>query len=225
MFSVIIILHYRCLAKPLVQCMPRCRPSQQHRSVWCLEAECRPSIAVVVLQVIFTQFQYSDQSALPPDALRNALAKTFAGQHKFQIGVMDDAAECFVSVAECLRETRSQRCGQRCCTIRWKTAAWPNCAAWPNYSHLLTPNWKPHILYNIKFVDILLKLVSPYFLSYIRLSHTLSVPRLFDTSCSQYTCYNSLAILANCQIIAGSSLCNLNSVFVCPVHSQLEHRN
>ena len=50
-----------------------------------------------VIQVIFTQFQYSDQSALPPDALRRALAKTFKDQQRFQLNLMDDAAECFVS--------------------------------------------------------------------------------------------------------------------------------
>ena len=52
----------------------------------------------LIFQVIFTQFQYSDQNCLPPDALRKALAKSFAGQHRFQIGHMDDAAECFVSI-------------------------------------------------------------------------------------------------------------------------------
>ena len=51
----------------------------------------------IYLQVIFTQFQYSDQSALPPDALRKALANTFQDQQRFQLGLMDDAAECFVS--------------------------------------------------------------------------------------------------------------------------------
>ena len=49
------------------------------------------------MQVIFTQFQYSDQSVLPPDALRKAMAKTFQDQQRFQMGLMDDAAECFVS--------------------------------------------------------------------------------------------------------------------------------
>ena len=48
-------------------------------------------------QVIFTQFQYSDQSSLQPSALRKALANTFAKQERFQLGHMDDAAECFVS--------------------------------------------------------------------------------------------------------------------------------
>lgn len=52
---------------------------------------CRP------VQVIFTQFQYSDKAALHPDALRKALAETFANQQRFQLGHMDDAAECFVS--------------------------------------------------------------------------------------------------------------------------------
>ena len=50
-----------------------------------------------MFQVIFTQFQYSDQSALPPDALRGALARTLRDQQRFQLNLMDDAAECFVS--------------------------------------------------------------------------------------------------------------------------------
>ncbi|XP_025083833.1 uncharacterized protein LOC112557623 isoform X6 [Pomacea canaliculata] len=50
------------------------------------------------LKVIFTQFQYSDKAALHPDALRKALAETFANQHRFQLGHMDDAAECFENI-------------------------------------------------------------------------------------------------------------------------------
>ncbi|KAK3599306.1 hypothetical protein CHS0354_028670 [Potamilus streckersoni] len=50
------------------------------------------------LKVIFTQFQYSDQSSLPPNALRKALAETFSKQERFQLGHMDDAAECFENI-------------------------------------------------------------------------------------------------------------------------------
>lgn len=61
-----------------------------------------PSLVYTVLssplQVIFTQFQYSDQASLPPDALRRALADSFTNQQRFQLGHMDDAAECFVRV-------------------------------------------------------------------------------------------------------------------------------
>ncbi|KAG8193576.1 hypothetical protein JTE90_000213 [Oedothorax gibbosus] len=50
------------------------------------------------LKELFTQFQYSQESALPPDALRHALAKTFCDQRRFQMGFMDDAAECFENI-------------------------------------------------------------------------------------------------------------------------------
>ena len=50
------------------------------------------------LKVIFTQYQYSDQASLPPDALRKALAETFMNKQRFQLGHMDDAAECFENI-------------------------------------------------------------------------------------------------------------------------------
>lgn len=49
------------------------------------------------LQGIFSQFQHSRERALPSDNLRHALAETFKDEHRFQLGFMDDAAECFVS--------------------------------------------------------------------------------------------------------------------------------
>ncbi|KAF2355085.1 Ubiquitin specific protease domain [Trinorchestia longiramus] len=50
------------------------------------------------LQELFSQLQYSHESALPPDALRRALAQTFYNQQRFQLGFMDDAAECFENI-------------------------------------------------------------------------------------------------------------------------------
>ncbi|XP_028411836.1 inactive ubiquitin carboxyl-terminal hydrolase 54-like isoform X2 [Dendronephthya gigantea] len=50
------------------------------------------------LKVIFTQIQYSDEAALPPDALRQALAVTFKDQQRFQLQDMDDAAECLENI-------------------------------------------------------------------------------------------------------------------------------
>lgn len=48
-----------------------------------------------MLQELFSQLQFSQESALPPDALRRALAESFFDQQRFQLGFMDDAAECF----------------------------------------------------------------------------------------------------------------------------------
>ncbi|XP_014769253.1 uncharacterized protein LOC106868481 isoform X1 [Octopus bimaculoides] len=50
------------------------------------------------LKVIFTQLRYSDKSSLHPNALRRALAEAFVDQHRFQLGHMDDAAECFENI-------------------------------------------------------------------------------------------------------------------------------
>ncbi|CAG2068005.1 unnamed protein product, partial [Timema podura] len=47
---------------------------------------------------LFAQLQFSQESALPPDALRRALAESFFNQQRFQLGFMDDAAECFENI-------------------------------------------------------------------------------------------------------------------------------
>ena len=54
-------------------------------------------LLIVCPQELFSQLQFSHESALPPDALRRALAESFFDQQRFQLGFMDDAAECFVS--------------------------------------------------------------------------------------------------------------------------------
>ncbi|KAK2820572.1 hypothetical protein Q5P01_023531 [Channa striata] len=57
----------------------------------CMEDSC----IFCALKSIFAQFQYSSERVLPSDALRSALAKTFQDEQRFQLGIMDDAAECF----------------------------------------------------------------------------------------------------------------------------------
>uniref|UniRef100_A0A8C9VPQ8 Ubiquitin specific peptidase 54 n=1 Tax=Scleropages formosus TaxID=113540 RepID=A0A8C9VPQ8_SCLFO len=57
----------------------------------CMEDSC----IFCALKSIFAQFQFSSEKVLPSDALRSALAKTFQDEQRFQLGIMDDAAECF----------------------------------------------------------------------------------------------------------------------------------
>ncbi|XP_034532536.1 inactive ubiquitin carboxyl-terminal hydrolase 53 isoform X2 [Notolabrus celidotus] len=52
------------------------------------------------LKGIFSQFQHSRERALPSDNLRVALAETFKDEQRFQLGFMDDAAECFENILE-----------------------------------------------------------------------------------------------------------------------------
>ncbi|XP_022314850.2 uncharacterized protein LOC111119207 isoform X5 [Crassostrea virginica] len=58
----------------------------------------KDSCIFCALKVMFTQIQYSDQDSLPSNGLRKALADSFTNQQRFQLGHMDDAAECFENI-------------------------------------------------------------------------------------------------------------------------------
>ncbi|CAM9590236.1 unnamed protein product [Lampetra fluviatilis] len=47
------------------------------------------------LKALFSQFESSQRDVLTSDELRRALAETFREEQRFQLGLMDDAAECF----------------------------------------------------------------------------------------------------------------------------------
>uniref|UniRef100_A0A672N6C0 Ubiquitin specific peptidase 53 n=1 Tax=Sinocyclocheilus grahami TaxID=75366 RepID=A0A672N6C0_SINGR len=74
------------------------RSLRQIPNHYCLGDSC----IFCALKGIFCQFQHSRERALPSDNLRNALAETFKDEQRFQLGFMDDAAECFVSVFVCI---------------------------------------------------------------------------------------------------------------------------
>lgn len=60
----------------------------------CLEDAC----IFCALKRIFQQFQDSDAAVLAPDGLRQAMANAFSDDQRFQLGRMDDAAECFENI-------------------------------------------------------------------------------------------------------------------------------
>ncbi|XP_032441656.1 inactive ubiquitin carboxyl-terminal hydrolase 54-like isoform X2 [Xiphophorus hellerii] len=99
------------------------RSFRQLSSHKCLEDSC----IFCALKNIFAQFQFSSEKVLPSDALRSALAKSFQDQQRFQLGVMDDAAECFENILMRIHfhisdETKEDVCTARHCIPHQKFA-------------------------------------------------------------------------------------------------------
>ncbi|XP_023264340.1 inactive ubiquitin carboxyl-terminal hydrolase 54-like isoform X1 [Seriola lalandi dorsalis] len=80
----------------------------------CMEDSC----IFCALKSIFAQFQYSSEKVLPSDALRSALAKTFQDEQRFQLGIMDDAAECFENILMRIHFHISDETTEDICTAR-----------------------------------------------------------------------------------------------------------
>ncbi|XP_072241141.1 inactive ubiquitin carboxyl-terminal hydrolase 53 isoform X1 [Leuresthes tenuis] len=79
------------------------------------------------LKSIFSQFQQSRERVLPSDSLRNALAETFKDEQRFQLGLMDDAAECFENILERIHlhivsDTATDACSSKSCITHQKFA-------------------------------------------------------------------------------------------------------
>uniref|UniRef100_W5N4A0 Ubiquitin specific peptidase 53 n=1 Tax=Lepisosteus oculatus TaxID=7918 RepID=W5N4A0_LEPOC len=79
------------------------------------------------LKSIFSQFQHSRERALPSDNLRHALAETFKDEQRFQLGFMDDAAECFENILERIHlhivpDTETDVCVSKSCITHQKFA-------------------------------------------------------------------------------------------------------
>ncbi|KAL0984100.1 hypothetical protein UPYG_G00137080 [Umbra pygmaea] len=89
----------------------------------CMEDSC----IFCALKSIFAQFQFSSERVLPSDVLRSALAKTFQDEQRFQLGIMDDAAECFENLLMRIHfhisaETREDICTAKHCIPHQKFA-------------------------------------------------------------------------------------------------------
>ncbi|KAL1023473.1 hypothetical protein UPYG_G00041250 [Umbra pygmaea] len=79
------------------------------------------------LKSIFGQFQQSRERALPSDSLRHALAETFKDEQRFQLGHMDDAAECFENILERIHlhivsDSATDSCTSKSCITHQKFA-------------------------------------------------------------------------------------------------------
>ncbi|XP_034044023.1 inactive ubiquitin carboxyl-terminal hydrolase 53 isoform X2 [Thalassophryne amazonica] len=79
------------------------------------------------LKSIFSQFQQSRERVLPSDILRNALAETFKDEQRFQLGLMDDAAECFENILELIHlhivsDAATDACSSKSCITHQKFA-------------------------------------------------------------------------------------------------------
>ncbi|MGH0147650.1 UNVERIFIED_CONTAM: hypothetical protein FKN15_031519 [Acipenser sinensis] len=99
------------------------RSFRQLTSHKCMEDSC----IFCALKSIFAQFQFSSEKVLPSDALRSALAKTFQDEQRFQLGIMDDAAECFENILTRIHfhisdETKEDICTAKHCIPHQKFA-------------------------------------------------------------------------------------------------------
>ncbi|KAF5889520.1 inactive ubiquitin carboxyl-terminal hydrolase 53-like, partial [Clarias magur] len=78
------------------------------------------------LKSIFSQFQQSRERVLPSDSLRHALAETFKDEQRFQLGLMDDAAECFENILQRIHLhlvcDSGESCSSRSCITHQKFA-------------------------------------------------------------------------------------------------------
>uniref|UniRef100_A0A9J7Z4Y1 Ubiquitin specific peptidase 53 n=1 Tax=Cyprinus carpio carpio TaxID=630221 RepID=A0A9J7Z4Y1_CYPCA len=99
------------------------RSLRQIPNHYCLGDSC----IFCALKGIFCQFQHSRERALPSDNLRNALAETFKDEQRFQLGFMDDAAECFENILERIHlhiapDAETDACTSKSCITHQKFA-------------------------------------------------------------------------------------------------------
>ncbi|KTF84345.1 hypothetical protein cypCar_00044331, partial [Cyprinus carpio] len=99
------------------------RSLRQLPNHYCLGDSC----IFCALKGIFCQFQHSRERALPSDNLRNALAETFKDEQRFQLGFMDDAAECFENILERIHlhiapDAETDACASKSCITHQKFA-------------------------------------------------------------------------------------------------------
>mmetsp|Transcript_159906 Transcript_159906/g.298249 ORF Transcript_159906/g.298249 Transcript_159906/m.298249 type:complete len:679 (+) Transcript_159906:162-2198(+) len=60
------------------------------------------SCCFCALKSVFTQYQYSEETTLPPDALRKALSRAYTSVGRFQLGEMEDATETIETLLDIL---------------------------------------------------------------------------------------------------------------------------
>ncbi|NWY08053.1 UBP53 hydrolase, partial [Nothoprocta ornata] len=83
--------------------------------------------AYLCVPAIFSQFQHSREKALPSDNMRHALAESFKDEQRFQLGFMDDAAECFENILERIHfhlvpNSETDMCTSKSCIAHQKFA-------------------------------------------------------------------------------------------------------
>ena len=78
--------------------------------------KCSESCIFCSLLSLAANYQYHEEGPVTPDVLRNALAKTYQTENRFQIGFMEDAAECFEGILYNLHISLSDNTADHLCT-------------------------------------------------------------------------------------------------------------
>ena len=77
--------------------------------------ECSDSCIFCSLLTLAANYQFHEQGPVTPDVLRNALAKSYQSDNRFQIGFMEDAAECFEGILHNLHVSLSDSSSDSLC--------------------------------------------------------------------------------------------------------------
>jgi hypothetical protein len=95
-----------CFLNVIIQSLWHLKPfNLAFREFKCLSHPADTPCVVCALQVLFTNYEWSEAAVLPPTVLRETLSKLYRVQGRFQVGEMDDASEVLDAILRCVHRS------------------------------------------------------------------------------------------------------------------------